>query len=69
MSVPVDLSKLSDVVKNDIVKKTAYGKLVAKVNSIDTSAFVLKNRYDTYKSEIENKIAVTNDLVKERLQC
>ena len=69
MSVPVDLSKLSDVVKSDIVKKTAYGKLVAKVNSIDTSAFVLKNRYDTYKSEIENKIAVTNDLVKERLQC
>ena len=69
MSVPVDLSKLSDVVKNDIVKKTAYGKLVAKVNSTDTSAFVLKNRYDTYKSEIENKIAVTNDLVKERLQC
>ena len=67
--VPVDLSKLSDVVKNDIVKKTAYGKLVAKVNSIDTSAFVSKNRYDTYKSEIENKIAVTNDLVKKRLQC
>ena len=69
VSVPVDLSKLSDVVKNYIVKKTAYGKLVAKVNSIDTSAFVLKNRYDTYKSEIENKIAVTNDLVKKRLQC
>ena len=69
MSAPVDLSKLSDVVKNDIVKKTAYGKLVAKVNSIDTSAFVSKNRYDTYKSEIENKIAVTNDLVKKRLQC
>ena len=39
---PVDLSKLSDVVKNDVVKKTTYDKLVAKVNSIDTSAFVLK---------------------------
>ena len=26
--VPVDLSKLSDVVKNDIVKKTEYDKLV-----------------------------------------
>ena len=38
--VPVDLSKLSDVAKNDIVKKTAYDKLVTKVNSIDTSAFV-----------------------------
>ena len=40
--VPVDLSKLSDVVKNDVVKKTVYDKLVAKVNSIDTSGFALK---------------------------
>ena len=39
--VPVDLSKLSDVVKNDVVKKTVYDKLAAKVNSIDTSTFVL----------------------------
>ena len=39
--VPVDLSKLSDVAKNDVVKKL-YDKLVAKVNSIDTSRFVLK---------------------------
>ena len=38
--VPVDLSKLSDVVKNDVVKKTEYDKLVAKVNEIDTSGFV-----------------------------
>ena len=28
--VPVDLSKLSDVVKNDVIKKTAHDKLVAK---------------------------------------
>ena len=33
---PVDLSKLSDVVKTDVVKKTVYDKLVAKVNNIDT---------------------------------
>ena len=38
MPVPVDLRKLSDVVKSDIVKKIAYDKLVAKVNNIDTSA-------------------------------
>ena len=44
--VPVDLSKLSDVVKNDVVKKDVYDKLVAKVNSIDTSGFVLKTKYD-----------------------
>ena len=62
--VPVDLSKLSDVVKNDVVKKTVYDKLVAKVNSIDTSRFVLKTKYDTDKLEIENKIPNTSDLVK-----
>ena len=28
--VPVDLSKLSDVVKNDVVKKAVYNKLVPK---------------------------------------
>ena len=54
--VSVDLSKLSDIVKNDVVKKTVYDKLVAKVNSIDTSAFVLKTNYGRDKSEIENKI-------------
>ena len=28
--VPIDLSKLSDVLKNDVVKKTVYDKLVGK---------------------------------------
>ena len=37
MSVPVDLTKLSDVVKNDVVKKDVYDKLVTKVKNIDTS--------------------------------
>ena len=31
-SVLVDLTKVSDVVKNDVVKKTVCDKLVAKVN-------------------------------------
>ena len=64
MPVPVDLSKLSDVVKNDVVKKTVYDKLVAKVNSIDTSRFVLKTNYDADKKELENKIPDTSGLVK-----
>ena len=29
--IPADLSKLSNVVKNDVVKKIVYDKLVAKV--------------------------------------
>ena len=43
-TVPVDLAKLSNVVKNDIVKKTEYNKLVAKVHNIDTTNFVKKKQ-------------------------
>ena len=50
--VPDDLSKLSDEVKHYVVKKTVY----AKVNSIDTSKFVLKTKFDTDKTELEKKI-------------
>ena len=53
---PVDLSKLGDVVKNDVVKKAVYEKLAAKVNNIDTSAFVLKTKYQTDKADLEKKI-------------
>ena len=53
--VPVDLSKLSRVVKNDVVKKTVYDRLAVKVNNIDTSAFVLKTKYQTDKRELEKK--------------
>ena len=62
--VPVDLSKLSDVVENDAVKKTMYNKLAAKVNNIDTSALVFKTEYQTDKTELENKIPDVNDFVK-----
>ena len=62
MPVPTDLSKLSNVVKNDVVKKTAYNKLVAKVDNIDSNDFVLKTKYDTDKAELENKIANVSDL-------
>ena len=56
MPAPVDLNKLSNVVKNDVVKKTVNDKLVAKVNNIDTSEFVLKTKYQTDKAELEKKI-------------
>ena len=55
--VPNDLAKLSNVVKNDVVKKTEYDKLVANVNYIDTTGFVLKTTYDTDKSDLEKKIS------------
>ena len=59
--MPVDLSKLSDVVKKDL-----SNKLVTKVNNIDTSGFVLKTKYDTDKSELENKIPDTSDTLLKR---
>ena len=61
---PVDLSKLSDAVKNDVVKKTVYDKLAVKVNNIDTSDFILKTKYQTDKAEQEKKIPNVTDFVK-----
>ena len=57
------MSKLSDVVKND-VKKTVYGKLVTKVDNIDTSDFELKTAYSTDKTELEKKIPNVTNFVK-----
>ena len=62
--VPLDLSKLSNVVKNDAVKKTEYNKLVTEVNNIDNSDFVLKTNYKTKITELNNKIPDTSGLVK-----
>ena len=63
--VPVDLSKLSDVVKNDVVKKAVYNKLVVKVNKIDTNDFVSQTKYQTDKTELEKKIPNVTDFIKE----
>ena len=63
-TVPIDLSKLSRVVNKDVVKQTGYDKLVATVNNVDIVGFVLKTNYDTDKSELENKISDTSELVK-----
>ena len=57
VSAPADLSKLGDVVKNDVVKRTVYNKLVTKINNIDTSGFVLKTKYNADKSDLEKKIS------------
>ena len=61
---PVDLSKLSDVVKNDVIKKFEYNKLVNKVNNIDTSGFILKTKFDADKLELEKEIPNTSNLIK-----
>ena len=62
MPIPHDVSKLSNVVKEEVVKKTEYNKLVTKVNKIDTSHFVLKTNYNTKNTELEDKIPDISNL-------
>ena len=62
-TVPVDLSKLSNAVKDDVVKKTVY-KLVAKVDNTDTSGLVKKTGYNTKITEVKDKIPDTTNFVK-----
>ena len=47
-----------------LLKKTTYDKLVAKVNNIDTSDFVLETKYNTDKTVLEKKIPNVTDFVK-----
>ena len=54
--VPVDLAKLSNVVKNDVIKKTGYNKLVTKVDNIDTTNFVSRTKYEKDGTDFEDKI-------------
>ena len=58
------MSKLSNVVKNDVVKKAVYDKLAAKINNIDTSDLVLKTEYQTDKTELEKEITDLTDIAK-----
>ena len=58
--VPVDLNKLSGVVKSDVVKKALYDELVKTVNAIQTTDFrelIKKSYYETKIGETEKKIA------------
>ena len=68
-TVSVELSKLTNVVKNDVIKKIVYDKLAAKVNNIDTGDFVLKSKYDTDKTELKRKLLIVVVLLKDRLRC
>ena len=68
--MPDDLTKLSSVVKNDVVKKTDYNTLKSKVDGIDTSAFVTRttfmadiNALDYKIDKVEKKIPVLTNFV------
>ena len=63
--VLVDLSKLSDVVINDVIKKTDYNTKITeiKVKIPDISNLATK----TALTAVENKIPDTSSLVKKKL--
>ena len=60
-TTPVDLSKLSNVVKNDDVKKTEYKDLVKRVNANDTSRLA-----DLLEKQI---IMLRSEILKIKYQC
>ena len=51
-----DWAKLSNVVKNDVVKKTEYNTLKNKVYAIDTSDFVTRTKFTTDTNVLDDKI-------------
>ena len=44
------------MVKNDVIKKTEYNKLVTKVDNIDTTNFLSRTKYEKDGSDFEDKI-------------
>ena len=55
-TLPNDLAKLSNVVKNDVVKKTAFNILKNKVDAIDNSGFVTRTKFTTDSNALDDKI-------------
>ena len=55
-TVSVDLSKLSNVGKNEVLKKALYDESVTKVNTNVAIGVLLKTQYNTDISVVEKKI-------------
>ena len=54
-TVPADLAKLSNVVKNDVVKKVAYNTFKIKVVAIDTLKFISRTKFTTDTNALDDK--------------
>ena len=59
-TVPTDLRKLSNVVDNDVVKKTEYDELVQKVNVLDSDKPDLEKKIE----DVDKKIPVTRQFIQ-----
>ena len=63
------MSKLSDVIKNDVVKRAIYDKLVEKVDNTDASGFISEAKCTADKSELEKKFLIGECLDYENCKC
>ena len=61
---PTDLTKLSNVIKNDVIKKTDYNAKITEIENKlpDISGLVKKTDYNTKITEIEGKIPDISNL-------
>ena len=64
-AVSNDLAKLSNVVKNDVAKKTDNNTLKSRVDGIDVSKCVGRTKYETDGKTIYDKI----DSVEKKDSC
>ena len=55
-TTPDNLSNLSDVVYNEVVKKTEYKELVKKVNAIQTTGSSNLVKETDYNAKMENNL-------------
>ena len=57
-TTPVDLSKLSDVRKNKVVKKDVYDELIIYINAVQSNDIInlVKKTDDTKIGEVEGNI-------------
>ena len=55
-TIPADWCKLSNVIDNDVVKKSVYDKLFIKGNAIGTNEFLSKAQYNVNKLGTKKKI-------------
>ena len=63
-SVPVDLSKVSDVVKNDIVKKDVYNAMIKVIKDKihDITNLATNTIFDAKINEVKNQIPNIDNL-------
>ena len=62
-TVPADLTKLSNLVKNDVVKNTDYNTLKTKVDAIDVFKYVSRTKYEKDGSDFEDKLTKIDEKI------